>query len=129
MGGIRSSTMRKILLAEPGLTLLKAVEKCCAFEVADKGVDKMQSQNSYSQSEDHHVDGIHSRNQQRLINKMGQLSTRPQYDQRKLQEFSECKFCLRKHKWGRKFCPAFGKNVLGMSENEPFWRKPNVWKK
>ncbi len=92
--GVSSDVVREKLIAERILDLDTAVEKCRSFEVAAEGVKTISGDRS-SQGNVDRVDDDRRFNNRSRNNKNS--------------EPKECKFCLKKHKWGRNECPAYGK--------------------
>ena len=101
VGGIKSDTVRKLLLAEKNLTYENAVEKCRSFEIADKGMS------SISGSGKENLDRVRASSGQFKGGSSGNNSNG--YNNNSNNQ-RDCKFCLQKHKWGKKFCKAAGKN-------------------
>ena len=92
-----------MLLAEKTLDLEGAVSKCHSFEVAD--------------------DGMNSISQKKLQNHTEVERVRASIKNLRMNEYQvqkECKFCLKKHKWGRNFCPAFGKACMACRKQNHF---------
>ena len=94
--GIQSDTVKEKLIAERTLTLDTAVEKCRAFELAADGMKTI------SKSNNNNVDRVGDHR-----DKGGKFEQRSNKGNNS--EPKDCKFCLKKHKWGRSFCPAYGK--------------------
>ena len=99
--GIRDNTVRKTLLQKRNLTLNDAVDVCKAAEaakqqmsnmgvIAEENVHKVQSTRDKFSKNLHHRD---------------QGATQ---DKQSTQNYIECKFCGRKHKFIKELCPAWG---------------------
>ena len=100
VGGIRNDQVREKLLAEKKLTLEKAIGICRSSEKALDGMEALKARKS---SEDQ-VDRVgFNRNK-------ATWSGNQQHQQGKKDIYLKiCRFCQRKHQYGRDECPAWGK--------------------
>ena len=105
VSGINDDVVRKYLLAEDKLTLDKAIDICRSYEVADQGMETLRTETT--------INRIHM-SKRNEINENSRSSNGEAKNEEN-SRWSKCKFCLLKHKWGRKFCHAWGKqcNVCG----------------
>ena len=101
--GISDENIRKKLLSESKLTLKKAEEICRSYEKANEGAKLLTQENqsvnyitrSYPQRQSTNA---HTNNKQHHFKNSNVYNNQ-----------SPCKFCSKKHKFGRQFCPAFVK--------------------
>ena len=94
VSGILSDAVRERLLAEKTLTLEKAVDLCRSAEKAQDGVAELKNLTSET------VDGVGEFQSRRVG-----FRNRPNQGSGK-KDLLTCKFCLRKHPFGREKCPA-----------------------
>ena len=87
------SKLQEILMREVNLSLTKTIEICQVFEASLKQSKEMQSGND----DDH----IHQFNNNTI--------PRPRPTKQENNVLTECKFCGKSHKYGKAFCPAYGK--------------------
>ena len=104
--GVISDELRGKLIEEKTLDLEKAVEKCRSFEIAADGVKTM----SGHQKNGNNIDRVGGGGGDDRRNSSRNGNNEPR----------DCKFCLKKHKWGRNFCPAFGKTCNACKKNNHF---------
>ena len=111
VAGIVSDETREKLLAEKNLTLDRATEICRASESAQEGIAELKkteigrlekSYRTYQQNKGNKGNG--GKNNTYNNNTSG-------FDNRDTSLLA-CKFCSRKHKFGRGACPAWGKSCL-----------------
>ena len=118
IGGIRSDVVRKCLLAEKDLTIEKTVEICRSYEVADTGMETLRK--------DRDVDriGISNRytdnTRDRAIGRGSYNNNRGVGSNNGFNRLDTCKFCLRKHRWGKKYCPAWLKKCSKCGKDNHF---------
>jgi hypothetical protein len=98
--GIRCDKVREKLLSEKTLTLDKAVEICRSSEKAQDGVSELR--NNSSESVDRIGKQLYSKNK---FNSPSKNSDNRDFKFNSL----VCKFCLKRHPFVRRLCPALGK--------------------
>ena len=107
VAGVNDDTLKQKLLAHDSLTLEKAENMCRAHEKAKEGVDQINDQKEKG------VNAI----QKRFRSSSDTFKAKqklPTSDQR------VCKFCSRRHRWGRDNCPAWGKKCKTCSKLNHF---------
>ena len=104
VSGIRSDKVRRSLLAEKNLDLNKTLEKCRAYEVASEGMETLKK------ADQSHVERIGASANKEYYNKNRNFSYRSSNNMNQgKDDVIVCKFCLREHPFGRKYCKAWGK--------------------
>ena len=87
------SKLQKILMREVNVSLTKTIEICQVFEASLKQSKEMQSGN-----DDDHINQLNNN-----------TIPRPRPTKQENNVLTECKFCGKSQKYGKAFCPAYGK--------------------
>ena len=127
VGGIKDDNVRRKLLSENNLTLIKAENICKANEKAKEGVESFRE----NQNEEL-VDAIYNKYRKgsnrtgtnRYNNRRSENNNKDSYkrDTKSNENKTPCKFCCQLHKWGRDNCPAWGKSCNACGKNNHFNR-------
>ena len=107
VGGIRSDSVRKVLLSKKDLTLSSAVDICLKSETSMHQASTMAAGSlttTPSVSESESIFALHRQRTPQCTNSSEQ---QPQGGQTKL-----CQYCGQNHKRGRRVCPANGQRYL-----------------
>ena len=95
--------LQEILLRETQLTLDKAIDLCRIYESSIKQAQEMQATPSnYNETSVRPSNAI-----QTIKRSANRLNTKP-HQQERVPNI-DCRFCGKNHKYGRNFCPAYGK--------------------